>query len=209
MCYPKVGDIFSRPKLFGIEVTDMTEFNWSLPLLVFFARILDVTLGTLRIIYVNKGKRLLAPLLGFVEVFIWIVVVSQLVRDVSNLAGYLAYAAGFAAGNYVGMAIENRLAIGTLIVRAIVTGETLPLIDSLKEAGFGVTFFHAHGAHGPVRVVYTVINRKELGEVVQLLKASHPRVFYTVEEARLASEGVFHQLQPRSPFQYLGLRGKG
>ena len=187
----------------------MTEFNWSLPLLVFFARILDVTLGTLRIIYVNKGKRLLAPLLGFVEVFIWIVVVSQLVRDVSNLAGYLAYAAGFAAGNYVGMAIENRLAIGTLIVRAIVTGETEPLLLSLKNAGFGVTYFDAHGANGPVRVVYTVIDRKELSAVVRLLQASHPHVFYTVEEARLTNEGVFHHPQPRHPFQYLGLRGKG
>jgi uncharacterized protein YebE (UPF0316 family) len=187
----------------------MSDFNWFLPLLVFFARILDVTLGTLRIIYINKGKRLLAPLLGFIEVFIWIVVVSQLVRSVSSLAGYLAYAAGFAAGNYIGMVIESRLAIGTLIVRAIVAGETDALVRSLKEAGYGVTYFDANGANGPVNVIYTVINRKELNDVVGLLHDYHPHVFYTVEEARQTSEGVFHHMQPPNPIQYLGLKGKG
>jgi uncharacterized protein YebE (UPF0316 family) len=187
----------------------MNEFNWYLPVMVFFARIMDVTLGTLRIIYINKGKRTLAPLLGFVEVFIWIVVVSHLVQSVANLAGYLAYAAGFAAGNYVGLIVENRLAIGTLIVRAIVTSETEQLIQSLKEAGFGVTYFDAHGANGPVKVVYSVINRKELDDVVKIIQTDQPNVFYTVEEARLASAGVFHPPEPRHLFQYLGLRGKG
>jgi uncharacterized protein YebE (UPF0316 family) len=186
----------------------MNEINWFLPFLVFFARILDVTLGTLRIIFIGKGKRLLAPLLGFVEVFIWIVVVSQLVRNVSNLAGYLAYAAGFAVGNYIGMVIENKLAIGTLIVRAIVSGDTEALLQSLKEAGYGVTIFDAQGANGPVKVIFTVINRKELNDVIQRLRVSHPHVFYTVEEARSASEGVFHRQQSVLQFHHLGLKGK-
>ncbi|OGN74425.1 MAG: hypothetical protein A2X25_05930 [Chloroflexi bacterium GWB2_49_20] len=158
----------------------MNEINWYLPILVFFARIVDVSLGTLCIIYINKGKRMLAPLLGFVEVFIWIVVVSQLVRSVSSLAGFLAYAAGFAAGNYVGMVIESRLAIGNLIVRAIVVGETDILIQSLKDASYGVTHFDAHGATGLVKVIYTVINRKELNDVIKRLQDSHPHAFYTV-----------------------------
>lgn len=186
----------------------MLEINWYLPLLVFLARILDVTLGTLRIIFIGKGKRLLAPILGFVEVFIWIVVVSQLVRSVSNWVGYLAYAAGFAVGNYVGMAIENRLAIGTLIVRAIAPVKADTLIVSLKKAGYGVTFFDAHGANGPVKVIYTVINRKELRDISRLLQTSHPHVFYTVEEVRSASEGVFHRQHPTQLRRLLGLKGK-
>jgi uncharacterized protein YebE (UPF0316 family) len=186
----------------------MQEINWSLPFLVFFARMLDVTLGTLRIILLGKGKRLLPPLLGFVEVFIWIVVVSHLVQNVSNLAGYLAYAAGFATGTYVGTLIEKRLAIGTLIVRAIVSGETEPLVRSLADAGYGVTFFDAYGATGPVKVIYTVIKRKELDDVIQRLQAGHPHVFYTVEEARLASAGVFHPNQSTQLFHHLGLKGK-
>jgi uncharacterized protein YebE (UPF0316 family) len=75
-----------------------------LPLFIFSARVLDVTLGTLRIvIFLSRGRRYLAPALGFFEVFIWIVAVSSLVRNLSNIAGFLAYAAGFAAGNYIGL----------------------------------------------------------------------------------------------------------
>ena len=186
----------------------MNEINWTLTLIVFLARIVDVSLGTMRIIFTSKGKSVLAPLLGFVEVLIWIVVISQLVQNVSNLAGYLAYAGGFAAGNFVGMAIENRLAIGTLMVRAIVAGETDTLICSLKDSGYGVTFFDAQGKNGPVKVIYTVIKRKELNDVVQRIKVNHPRAFYTVEELRLASEGVFHSSQFQFPFRNIGFRGK-
>lgn len=104
---------------------DAISFNtWiGLPLLIFFARVFDVSLGTLRIIFTARGRRYLAPLLGFVEVFIWIVIVSQITRGADNLAAYLAYAAGFAAGNYVGIWIDNRLAIGNLILRMILPDE--------------------------------------------------------------------------------------
>jgi uncharacterized protein YebE (UPF0316 family) len=186
----------------------MFEINWYLPFLVFFARILDVSLGTLRIIFISKGKRLLPPLLGFVEVFVWIVVVGQLVQNVSNLVGYLAYAAGFATGTYVGMLIEKRLAIGTLIVRAIIPREADDLVQSLSDAGYGVTVFDAQGATGPVKVIDTVINRKEMDDIVRRLHTRHPNIFYTVEEARAASQGVFHRSQSRQLLDHLGLKGK-
>jgi uncharacterized protein YebE (UPF0316 family) len=184
----------------------MNEINWILLLVVFFARIVDVSLGTLRIIYIGKGMRMLAPLLGFVEVLIWIVVVSQLVKNVSNLAGYLAYAAGFAAGNFVGMAIENRLAIGTLMVRIIGSGDTDTLISSLKDSGYGVTYFDAQGASGPVKVIYTVIKRKELKDVIQRIQDCDPDVFYTIEEVRQANKGVFHQPQVQMNSKVRGLK---
>lgn len=186
----------------------MNEFNWPLIFLVFFARIADVSLGTLRIIYINKGKRMLAPLLGFFEVFIWIVVVSQLVRSVSSIAGYIAYAAGFAAGNFIGIAIESKLAIGTLVVRTIVSGEATTLIQNLIRSGYGVTVSDAHGSSGPVKVIFMVINRRELEHVIMLIKEYNPHTFYSVEEARMVNEGVFHRYQPPNPFQYLGPRGK-
>ena len=103
-------------------------FDWyiwiGLPLLVFFARVVDVTLGTLRIIFTSRGKKVLAPLLGFVEVFIWVSVIAQITRGANNIVAYLAYAAGFATGNYIGMLIENKLAIGMLVVRAIIPGQS-------------------------------------------------------------------------------------
>ncbi len=154
----------------------------------------DVSLGTLRIIFTARGRRYLAPLLGFVEVFIWIVIVSQITRQASNLLAYLAYAAGFAAGNYVGIWIENRLAIGTLIIRAILPDEGVLATDlaaTLHQAGYGVTRVAGTGANGPVQLIYTVIRRKDLAQVSALIRQTHPRAFLTVEELRSVAEGIF------------------
>jgi uncharacterized protein YebE (UPF0316 family) len=125
-----------------------------LPLLVFFARVIDVSLGTLRLIFISRGKKYIAPLLGFVEVFIWIAVVAQIVRGVNDLAAYFAYAAGFAAGNFVGMYIEERLAIGTQVIRIIVPYDADDLTANLSVAGYGVTSVDGQGANGPVKLIY-------------------------------------------------------
>ena len=97
----------------------METFDWQawviLPALVFIARLIDVALGTVRIIFTSRGTKHLAPLLGFVEVFIWVSIIAQITKGANNIVSYLAYAAGFAAGNYLGMYIENKLAIGTLV----------------------------------------------------------------------------------------------
>jgi uncharacterized protein YebE (UPF0316 family) len=176
-------------------MSDISFYTWiGLPLLIFIARVVDVSLGTLRIIFTARGRRYLAPLLGFVEVFIWIVIVSQITRQASNLLAYLAYAAGFAAGNYVGIWIENRLAIGTLIIRAILPDEGVMATDlaaTLHQAGYGVTRVAGTGANGPVQLIYTVIRRKDLAQVSALIRQTHPRAFLTVEELRSVAEGIF------------------
>ncbi|HPA70469.1 MAG TPA: DUF5698 domain-containing protein, partial [Bacteroidales bacterium] len=83
-----------------------------LPLFIFLARIFDVSLGTLRIIFVTKGMRIIAPLVGFFEVLIWLLAISRIMQDLDNWVSYIAYAGGFATGNFVGMYLEERLAIG-------------------------------------------------------------------------------------------------
>jgi uncharacterized protein YebE (UPF0316 family) len=88
-----------------------------LPLLIFFARICDVSIGTMRIIFVSKGKKNIAPLLGFFEVLIWIIVISKIMQNLNNYVNYVAYAAGFATGNLVGMIIEEKLAVGVQMIR--------------------------------------------------------------------------------------------
>lgn len=162
-----------------------------LPLLVFAARVLDVTLGTIRIIYVARGKKNIAPLLGFVEVFIWITMVSQIVHSANNIVAYLAYAAGFAAGNFVGMYIEDRLALGTLIIRAFVQDNTEELVANLHAAGFGVTTVEGQGASGSVWLVYTIVKRRNLAEVLAVIKKSHPHAFLSVEDLRSTEAGIF------------------
>lgn len=173
----------------------MNEFDWylwvGLPLLVFFARVVDVTLGTLRIIFTSRGKRHLAPLLGFVEVFIWVSVIAEITKGAHNLVAYLAYAGGFAAGNYIGMYIEDKLALGMLMVRAIVPDHILDMTEKLREKGYGVTSVKAQGSLGPVKLVYTIVMRRNLPEVAKIIQKSYPNAFFTVEELRSAERGVF------------------
>jgi uncharacterized protein YebE (UPF0316 family) len=173
----------------------MESFDWYawvvLPLIVFSARVVDVSLGTMRIIYTSRGKRNIASMLGFVEVFIWIVVVSQIVRNVHSLPAYIAYAAGFAIGTFVGMKIEERLALGTLVLRIILPQGGDEMAQSLRSAGYGVTIVNGEGSAGAVKLLYTVIKRRDMEEVAGIIHAINPKAFFSVEEVRLAESGVF------------------
>ncbi|HSL45092.1 MAG TPA: DUF2179 domain-containing protein [Anaerolineales bacterium] len=173
----------------------MQTFDWyswvALPLIVFLARFIDVSLGTLRIIFLSRGRKYLAPLLGFVEVLIWITVVSEVVGGAQNIVAYLAYAAGFAVGNYAGMLVEEKLAIGTLVIRVILPQDGTLLVERLRTEGYGATYVDGHGASGPVMLIYTVVMRKELSRVVDLIQEVHPKAFFTVEELRSAQQGIF------------------
>lgn len=162
-----------------------------LPLLIFLARIMDVTLGTIRIVFVSRGKKFLAPLFGFFEVLIWLLAIGQIMKNLNNVACYLAYAAGFAAGNYVGLYLEEKLAMGNLVLRAIVSREATELIEFLRARGYGVTSVDAHGVSGKVNVIFMIIKRSELRKVVDFIQRFHPRAFYTVEDVRDVARGVF------------------
>lgn len=179
---------------------DPVVYAWVvLPILVFLARVTDVSLGTLRIIFIARGRRKLAPLLGFFEVLIWIVVVSQVMQNLHSPLAFIAYAAGFATGNYVGMWIEDKLAIGTLVVRVIVPHDAAPLMAQLSTAGYGVTSVDAHGSTGQVTVIYTIVKRKDLRNVMTIIQDTHPKAFTSVEEVRSTHEGIFPARTRRFP----------
>ena len=173
----------------------LSNFDWyvwvGLPLLIFLARIFDVTLGTLRIIFTSRGMRNLAPVLGFVETLVWIVAVSSLVQHAQNMAAYVGYAGGFAMGTYVGMMIESRLAMGTITVRAIIRRDPKELIQTLLEAGFGVTTVDGHGATGEVKIIYSTVKRADLPVVIDVFHRILPGAFLSLEEVRSAEQGVF------------------
>jgi uncharacterized protein YebE (UPF0316 family) len=162
-----------------------------LPVLIFLARITDVSIGTIRIILITRGAKRLAPVLGFFEVLIWIIVVSQVMRNLSNPACFIGYAAGFATGNYFGMFLEEKLAIGTLILRVITPKEADDLIAALNQAGFGATSLEANGATGHVHVIFSIIQRSDLHQVLEIIQHYHPKAFYSVEDVRFAREGIF------------------
>jgi len=162
-----------------------------IPILIFIGGLAYVSLGTLRIIFVARGQRVFSPLLGFFEVVIWLIAISQIMNNVTNVAAYFAYAAGFAVGNYVGILIEEKMAIGILVVRIIIPDESEVLKYSLSEAGFGVTSLEAKGSQGTVQLIYTIVRRKDLPRVIKIINASHSDAFYSVEDARQVREGVF------------------
>jgi uncharacterized protein YebE (UPF0316 family) len=162
-----------------------------LPLLIFAARICDVSIGTMRIIFVSKGKRNIAPLLGFFEVLIWIIVVSRVMQNLDNYLTYIAYAAGFATGNYVGMLIEERLAVGVQVVRIITYQEGDELVRRLNSRGFGATVIDARGAREKVAMIYSIVPRNDLSNVLGIINDFNPGVFYTIEDVKTASEGIF------------------
>lgn len=173
----------------------MEGFDWYgnviLPLIVFASRVGDVSLGTMRIILTARGKRHVAPLLGFLEVLIWIVVVSRLISDTRTPFAFFGYAAGFALGNFVGIYIEEWFAIGHVIVRVILQKDGEKLFTALKERGFGVTVFDGQGTRGPVKLIFTVVPRKNLGQVIGIIHSISPSSFFSVEDIRTAHAGVF------------------
>jgi uncharacterized protein YebE (UPF0316 family) len=158
-----------------------------LPLFIFFARILDVSIGTLRIMFISKGYKGKASLLGFVEVLIWIIIVAQIFQNLDNWLNYVAFAGGFAAGNYIGMLIEERMKMGIQIFRIITNKDTEVLFDKLKEADFRVTLVDGEGKHGPVKIIFTVAPRKRWQELTEMIKLYAPNSFYSVEDVRYSS----------------------
>ena len=171
---------------------DSGVFTWVvLPALIFVARICDVSLGTIRVIFVSRGYRHLAPLLGFFEISIWLFAIGQIMRDLTDISIYLAYAAGFATGTFVGITLEEKLSLGTVLVRVITRPDCAGLTDALKGSGYGLTTHSADGAQGPVNIVFTVVRRENLPHVVEIIREFNPHAFYSVEDVRHASEGVF------------------
>jgi uncharacterized protein YebE (UPF0316 family) len=175
--------------------------DWSvlhLPFLVFLAEVCVVTLSTLRIIAIARGQTLVVPLLGFFEVTTWLFAIGQVMKNLDNLSCALAFALGFTLGNYLGMLIEKRLALGTVVVRVITHRNAVDLIERLRSSSFGVTAVDAHGATGAVQIIMTVVKRRQLPEVVQLIESHHPNAFYAIDEVQSAA-GIFPTPARRRP----------
>jgi uncharacterized protein YebE (UPF0316 family) len=182
---------------------DSALFSYGImPILIFMARICDVSIGTMRIIFVSKGKKNVAPFLGFFEVLIWIIAVSKIMQNLDNYVNYVAYAAGFATGNFVGMLIEERLAVGIQMIRVITQQGGQILMQSLNTNGFGATCMEAQGARENVQIVYTIVRRNDLKNVLEIINRFNPEVFYTIEDVRATNEGIFPAKSPNTSFPF-------
>jgi uncharacterized protein YebE (UPF0316 family) len=167
-------------------------YTWlAIPLLIFLARVADVSMGTVRVIFVSRGFKYLAPIVGFFEIIIWLLAIGQIMKNLSNPACYLAYAGGFAIGNFVGIHIAEKLSLGVVLLRIVTRQDATRLVESLQSSNYGVTSIDGEGSSGPVKVVFTVIPRREVAGVVGIVREFNPRAFYSVEEVGMVERGIF------------------
>ncbi|MEJ2513902.1 MAG: DUF2179 domain-containing protein [Gammaproteobacteria bacterium] len=183
----------SMPELATLHPVAMT-------LLIFFARILDVSLGTVRTIVVFRGRRLLAAVVGFFEIIIWVLAAGQVLQNLDD--GYLivAYAAGYGAGNYLGIWLEAKLALGREMVSAISFRADGGLARTLRERGFQAIDVDADAGRGPsVDLVLTITRRRRVPELIRTILETDPEAQYSVSDVKLAHEGFDPtMLSPRS-----------
>ncbi|HPC35604.1 MAG TPA: DUF2179 domain-containing protein [Candidatus Marinimicrobia bacterium] len=163
-----------------------------IPLFIFFARITDVSIGTVRIILVSKGNKLAASFIGFFEISIWLLAISQVMQQgLNNVASFLAYGLGFASGTFIGVSIEEKLAFGLQTIRLISTEMVDVLTMTLRDAGYGATVINASGAKGPVYIVYVVVQRKKVKDVLRIASEIIPEIFISVDDIRSVKAGFF------------------
>jgi len=173
-------------------VIDSEIFRWVvLPLFIFGARILDVSLQTMRIVFISKGRRALAPLVGFFEVLVWLMAIAQIMHNLTNPLYYLAYGLGFAAGTYVGLRIEERLALGVVLVRIITQMAATELVNALRGEEFGVTCIDAEGRSGKVKILFIIVDRCDLERLLGIVRRHNPNAFYSIADVRGVGHGHF------------------
>lgn len=158
-------------------------------ILIFCARVLDVSIGTFRIILVSRGYRNIAPFLGFFEVLIWITALGQIFKHLNGPISYLFYAGGFATGTFVGMKLESFISIGFQSLRIITTEKVTALPLTLREEGFGITTIAGRGMKGEVMVIFTTVPRARVKHVLEIVEELEPNSFITIEDVRSLKSG--------------------
>ena len=174
-----------------------------LPLMIFIARICDVSMETIRVIYISKGIKYLAPIIAFFEIVIWLLAMEVVMNDLSNVANFLAFAFGFAMGTYIGLVIEEKLSIGMVILRIITAEESNEeIISFMRSENYGITSLDASGSRGNVKMILSLVNRVDIPRITEHIRATNPHAFFSIEDVRYVNEGVF---RPRKPNTITGL----
>ncbi|NLK52037.1 MAG: DUF2179 domain-containing protein [Syntrophomonadaceae bacterium] len=152
-----------------------------------------MSLDVIRILMLMRGRKLAAALIGFVEVFIFILALGQVLQGgLNDIFKVIAYAGGFAVGNYVGSILEEKMAIGHLSLTMYPTEDYLQeFMDRFREAGFGVTCIHGQGRSGERTFLSVLLTRKDLYRALNLIKEIDPQTFYHVSDTRHIKGGVF------------------
>ncbi len=179
-------------KKFGEQMNEILSHPYfslyGIPLLICLARMMDVSLGTLRIIFVSKGFKVLAMVLGFFEVTIWIMAIGEVMKNLDNFVNILAYATGYSLGTYIGVMLENRLAIGIVVLRIITKRDSTELVEYLREKNYSLSVVEAEGNLGAVSVIFINIKRSRVKDLVPIIYKINPLATYSIEDIRHVSD---------------------
>ncbi len=160
-------------------------------LLIFFLRVGDMALDTIRVLFVVRGKKLLVWILGFFQSLIFVVAISSVLSELDNILNVIGYATGFATGNLVGMLIEQRLAIGHVLVTIISSHLGTSIAERLRAAGYAVTEISGRGKNGTVFELHASVLRKDVSSVETIVLEADPQAFVTAEDVRPVRRGFW------------------
>ncbi|MGH7503126.1 MAG: DUF2179 domain-containing protein [Longimicrobiales bacterium] len=162
------------------------------PIIIFALRLFDVSLSTIRILLAVRNRRVLVPIIGFFEVLIWVFAAGNAIRHLESVWHVLGYAAGFSTGTLVGLWIEEKLAIGIATMRVVTKRTGAGLAEGMRQLGCGVTELIGQGRHGAVEVLFSVVPRRRIPDVIAEVERWDPDAFITVEEPREIRRGWMH-----------------
>jgi uncharacterized protein YebE (UPF0316 family) len=168
-----------------------------LPFLIFLARVCDVSMETIRVIYISRGIKYLAPIIAFFEIVIWLLAMEVVMKDLSNIANFMAFALGFATGTYVGFVIEEKLSIGMVILRIVTTDDSNEeIVSFMQSENYGMTTLDATGSRGNVKMILSLVNRVDVPRITEHIHSTNPHAFFSIEDVRYVNEGVFRPKKP-------------
>ncbi len=159
-----------------------------IPLLIFCSRIIDVSIGTMRLIFISRGYKIIAACCGFFEVLEWIFAITQVMSNLTNIFYYFVYAAGFSTGNYVGMLIEEKIALGNVLLRVVTKRKLVELADYLNVEQYGFTMLEAKGSQGNVHILFSIMPRHGIDSIISFIKNHFPNAFFTIEDIRFVND---------------------
>jgi uncharacterized protein YebE (UPF0316 family) len=164
---------------------------WLGALLIFVLRVSDMSLDTIRVLFVMRGRKALAWGLGFFQSLIFVIAISSVLTHLGNPLNVIGYAAGFATGNVVGMFIEEKLAIGHVLLTIVSSRRAAAVVEALRGAGFAVTEIPARGKDGTVGLLHVSVLRRDISHVEGVAMRADPEAFITQEDVRPVRRGFW------------------
>lgn len=169
-------------------MADLFAGPWG-PVFIFSLRIIDVSLATIRMLMIMRNQRVAIPFIGFVEALVWVLAIGTAIQNLHSVWHLLGYAGGFACGSLVGLWLEGKLAMGLAAIRIITRNAGEEIADALRHEGFGVTEFAGTGRQGRVELLLTLVKRRQVAQVLQVVESEDPDAFISVEEPRTIRRG--------------------